>query len=193
MYSALQEKAERYHQNLLQNAEALLWLESRGITEWLAREYLLGVSDDVDRGRIAIPYLRRSGVAWFNYRSIDGSKPKYRATGARHLYNTVALDQADHTGAIALCEGELDALVATSLCDVPAVGIPGATQWQGNPSWHELFRGYPRIWVLADPDEAGEGLAKAILASLPKAEVVQLPADVNDTYLKHGGIKEFFR
>lgn len=184
---AYQARAERYHQNLLQDPEALLYLESRGINEQLAREYLLGICDDIHPGRLAIPYLRPQGTVWFNYRSIDpGRKPKYVAAGARHLYNTAALDIADATGEVAIAEGELDALVASSLCDVPAVGVPGSTQWAGNPSWRELFVGYQVVWVLADPDDAGEKLAQAILESLPKARLVKLPADVNATYLAQG-------
>lgn len=191
-----QETAERYADNLAaeSNRAAQEFLEARGITPALAREYLLGVCDDVRPGWLSIPYLRPSGVVWFNYRDMTpGAKPKYKSAGERHLYNTVALDQADKTGEIAIAEGEFDALVATSLCGLPTVGVPGATQWIGNPHWRELFVGYPRVWMLADPDDAGEGLANTILESLPAARIVRLPADVNDTYLKHGSLGEFVR
>lgn len=187
----MQATAERYHRNLSEEASA--YLEGRGITRELAEQYLLGTCDDLYPGRLTIPYLRPSGTVWFNFRSLGDDKPKYLASGSRHLYNTAALDQADETGEIAIAEGELDALVATELCGVPCVGIPGATQWVGNKHWRELFVGYPRIWMLADPDDAGRDLAEAILGSLPSARLVNLPADVNDTFLKHGGIKEFMR
>lgn len=193
MLAAYQARAERYHENLLQDAAALLYLESRGITEWLAREYLLGVCDDIYPGRLAIPYLRPQGVIWFNYRSLDGSEPKYKASGARRLYNTAALDAADVSGEIAVGEGELDAVVASSLCDMPTVGIPGATQWQGNRHWHQLFVGYQVVWVLADPDDAGLKMAKEVMDVLPRARLVRLPGDVGETYLRHGEIRSFFR
>lgn len=189
-----QATAERYHANLLLDSKTLLYLEARGISERLARQYLLGICDDIYPGRLAIPSLRPEGVIWFNYRDLDGRSPKkYIASGAKHLYNTIVLDTADQTGEIAITEGELDAIVATELCDVPAVGIPGATQWKGNRHWHELFRGYQRVWVLGDPDEAGEGLAAAILESLPAARLVRLPGDVTETYLAHGGIRGFMK
>ena len=171
----------------------ILWLEERGISEWLAREYLLGVCDDVYPGRLAIPYLRPSGTLWFNFRSLTGDDAKYKSAGARHLYNTVALDNADQTGEIAITEGELDAVVATSLCDVPAVGVPGATQWVGNKHWHELFRGYQVVWVLGDPDKAGRDFAKSVMESLPRARLVSLPGDVNETYLQHRELRRFMK
>lgn len=184
-------RAERYHTNL--TAEATRYLEDRGITPAIAIKYLLGICDDVYEGRLSIPYLRPEGVVWFNFRSLDGRAPKYIASGAKHLYNTAALDIADQTGEIAIAEGELDTITANDLCGVPCVGVPGATQWTGNRHWHELFRGYQRVWVLADPDDAGENLALAILESLPAARLVKLPGDVNETYLKTGGIKEFMK
>lgn len=184
-----QERAERYHANL--TPEATNYLKGRGITDEIAAKYLLGVCDDIYPGWISIPYLRPPGVLWFNFRNLSGQGEKYKAPGQKHLYNTAALDVADQTGEAFIAEGEFDAIVATELCSVPAVCIPGATQWTGNKNWHELFVGYQCVWVLADPDDAGRGLATAILERLPAARLVSLPADVNDTYLKHGGIKEF--
>jgi DNA primase len=183
------EKAERYHANMAPEVRA--YLNGRGITDVLIDEYQLGVCDDIHVGWLSIPSLRPSGVIWFNYRNLTGGSPKYMATGAKHLYNTIAFDAADQTGEIAIAEGELDAIVANSLCGIPTVGIPGATQWTGNRHWRELFAGYQRIWVLADPDEAGLALAASLLESLPAARLVRLPGDVNETYLKHGGIKQF--
>jgi DNA primase len=191
-----QERADHYHNRLMgaEGRQVREYLEGRGIGCELTILYKLGLCDDVHDGWISIPYLREPhGVIWFNYRNLSGKGSKYMATGAKHLYNTTALDQADETGEIAIAEGEFDAIVATELCGVPAVAIPGATQWISNRHWHELFVGYQRVWVLADPDEAGLGLASEILDLLPAARLVNLPSDVTDTYLKHGGIKEFIR
>ena len=186
-----QERAERYHANL--DDSTVAYLEGRGITRDLADKYMLGICDDLYPGRLSIPYLRPSGVVWFNFRSLDGSAPKYIAHGAKHLFGTDALDVADETGEVFICEGELDRIIANDVCGLPTVGIPGATQWTGNRTWHELFVGYQRVWVLADPDDAGRQLAAAILDRLPAARLVNLPADVTDTYLQHGDLKEFVR
>jgi len=183
--------AERYHENM--TPEAYEYLESRGIDRSVATRFLLGLCDDIREGWLSVPYLRPDGVVWFNFRRLDGGKPKYMASGAKHLFNTADLDTADQTGEVAIAEGELDTITASALCGVPCVGIPGATQWTGNRHWHELFRGYQRVWVLADPDEAGLGLASAILDVLPAARLVKLPADVNETYLAEGDIKGYLK
>lgn len=183
------ETAERYHDNL--DDAAREYLRGRGINEDLQGEYLLGTCDDVRPGWLSIPYIRPFGVIWFNYRNMaPDAKPKYQSNGARHLYNTEALDIADRTGVIHICEGEFDAIIATWL-GFPAVGVPGATNWVNNRVWHELFRGYPEVYVLADPDDAGESMAQAVLNTLPAARIVRLPADVTDTYLQHGGLGEW--
>jgi len=183
------ETAQRYHKNM--DDAAYGYLKSRGISDIVAANFMLGISDDVYEGRLTIPYLRPSGVVWFNYRAMNGETPKYKAAGKKHLYNTADLDVADNTGEIAVAEGEIDTITASALCGVPCVGIPGATQWTGNPHWRELFTGYQRVHILADPDEAGIGLATAIMENLPQARLVKLPGDVNETYLKYGDIREF--
>lgn len=185
----MQAAAERYHKNL--DARSSEYLAGRGIDEDTARRFLLGTCDDIHDGWISIPYLRPSGVVHFNFRRLDDGKPKYLASGPRHLFNTADLEIADETGEIALAEGEFDTIVA-SVSGVPCVGIPGATQWTGNKHWPEIFRGYQRIWILADPDDAGLSLAGAILEDLPQARLVKLPADVTDTVVRMGhDLKEF--
>jgi DNA primase len=124
---------------------------------------------------------------------LQGQSPKYISAGKRHVYNTVALDEADRTGEIAITEGELDAVTATELYGVPAVAVPGATNWTANPLWRHLFTGYDRVWVLADPDEAGLKMASAVLEDLPAARLVTLPADVNDCWLQNIDIKALMK
>lgn len=190
--SLMQATAERYYDNL--SDEAIHYLFCRGIDRPVASRFLLGTCDDVHEGWLSIPYLRASGVVGIKFRRLDDGKPKYIGHGRPHLYNTADFDIADQTGEIAICEGELDALTASALCGVPCVGIPGATQWAGNPHWRELFVGYQRVWVLADPDEAGLKLASQILEDLPAARLVKLPADVNETVVKLGhDLKEFMK
>jgi DNA primase len=190
--TALQATAERYHGGL--TPEVIQYLAGRGINRDVADRFLLGVCDDIHDGWLSIPYLRGdAGVIWFNYRNLSGGKPKYMASGPKHLYNTGDLDLADMTGEIAVCEGEIDTITASALCGIPAVGIPGATQWTGNRSWHELFTGYKRVWVLADPDEPGLSLAAAIMEVLPAARLVRLPGDVNETYLAEGDLKGYLK
>lgn len=187
-----QATAQRYHENL--SDTTIDYLESRGFGATEVEDFLLGTCDDIHNGWLSIPYLRPAGVVHFNYRNLTpGAKPKYASPGKKHLFNTSDLDIADQTGEIAIAEGEIDTITASALCDTACVGIPGATQWTGNPHWWELFRGYQRVWLLADPDEAGLGLASAIMDTLPAARLVKLPADVNDVYLAEGDIRRYLK
>jgi DNA primase len=191
------ERAVQYHARLLgpDGLDAMEYLEGRGIEQSVVELYWLGLADGLFDGWISIPYIREPhGVAWFNYRNLDDpQEPKYKAPGAKHLYNTAALEVSDSTGSAYITEGEFDAIVATEMFDLPAVGVPGATQWQGNPHWRELFRGYEAVYVLADPDDAGMDMAAAIAESLPSARVVKLPADVSDCWLSGFDVREAVR
>lgn len=188
------ETARSYAQEL--SPEAADWLDARGIDRGIASRYQLGQSTSLNRGWITIPYLRPPrGVVWFNYRNWqdEPGQPKYKAPGSKHLFNTEVLKRADETGEVFVCEGEFDAIIATERYDLPAVAIPGATQWQGNPHWRELFVGYGRVWILADPDDAGLKLAAEITERLPAARLVNLPADVTDCWKQGIEIKECIR
>lgn len=183
--------AERYHAGITD--QAVEYLADRGIVGSVLDDFLLGTCDDIYQGWLSIPYMRPSGVIGFKFRNLesDKGKRKYKNHGATHLFNTTDLDIADQSGEIAIAEGEIDTITASALCSVPCVGIPGADMWTGHPHWHELFRGYQTVWILADPDEAGLGLASAIMETLPAARLVRLPGDVNETYLAEGDIKGF--
>lgn len=181
-------RAERYHNNMKSISKH--YAVERGFSERIWQKYKLGVTDDIYTGRLSIPYLRGADkVVGFNFRAMNGETPKYLSPGDKHLYNTAALELADNTGEVFICEGELDAITATELYGMPAVGVPGATQWQGHKAWRELFRGYRKIWILADPDEAGMALAEHITATLPIARTVELPSDVNDCWKLQVDIK----
>ena len=50
-----------------------------------------------------------------------------------------------------------------------------------------MFAGFQRVFVWADPDEAGRELADKIQADLPRAQMVPLSlGDVNETFLRGG-------
>jgi DNA primase len=93
---------------------------------------------------------------------------------------------------IAICEGEIDTMVLSGLCGIPAVGVAGVTQWR---EWFPMMlEGYKRIFIFADNDLKEDGrnpgmeLAKRIKEDLRNAIVVNLPEnkDVNDVYLSEG-------
>lgn len=176
---------------------------SRGITKEVAATFLLGTVNDPAPGHehavgtLSIPYITSAGVVGIKFRRIDGTQPKYIwPTGQKiGMYNVN--DLMIDTDTIAICEGELDTIIMSGLCKIPAVGIAGVSQWK--PWFPPMFEGYKRVFIFADNDVKEDGrnpgmeLAKRIKEDLSAATVVYLPdnQDVNDVYLKQG--KDWFQ
>lgn len=123
--------------------------------------------DEMYVGRLAIPYLGKGGVASIKFRLLEGSGPKYlHHKGQKpRLYNTQAYHKAHHT--IGLCEGEVDAIVATERLDIPTMGVPGVDTWQARKDvWSPLFRDFRLVVVFVDGDDAGGRLGDDVAESL---------------------------
>lgn len=157
------------------------------------------------QGWLAIPYLRFApgreddemrgwSVATMKFRCIEDhdceivhpKRGKYMAHGGTntHIFNTIDLQSSDDE--IAICEGELDAITA-HLCGIPAIGVPGVQNWKD--PYFRLLKGYKRIWMFADGDSYGEGLAKKIADRMgDKVSVIKMPdrEDVNSMVGKYG-------
>ena len=142
--------------------------------------------------RLSIPYITPAGVVGIKFRAIGDNTPKYLwPTGQKiGLFNVMDLHRFSET--IAICEGEIDTIIASSFIGIPAVGVAGVSQWK---AWFpKLFESYSRILIFADNDvkedgrNPGQELAGRIKEDLNTAIVVQLEPnlDVNDTYLKYG-------
>lgn len=79
--------------------------------------------------------------------------------------------------------GNCDAMTLEQL-GLHAVAIPGVKAWK---SYHRrMLAGFSRVYVWADPDEAGQDLADTITNAMRQARQVRLTADVNDTYMQGG-------
>lgn len=156
------------------------------------------------RGWMAIPYLRLGpsgdgpmkgwSIATMKFRCIQDhdcgvAHPnigKYMGhPGANtHLYNT--LDIQNSSDEIAICEGEIDAITA-HLAGIPAVAVPGVKNWKDH--YYRLFKGFKTVWIFADGDTWGEGLAKKLSDGMgDKLRIIKMPdgEDVNSMVLKHG-------
>jgi DNA primase len=141
---------------------------------------------------LSIPYRTPAGVVGLKFRRIDGGTPKYLwPTGQKiGLFNVLDLHKGGDT--IAICEGELDAIVLSGMVGIPSVGVAGVSQWK--PWFPKLFEAYNRILIFADNDvkedgrNPGQELAKRIKEDLDKADIIHLPdnTDVNDVYLQYG-------
>jgi len=196
----LTDAANKYATSL--TPQAASYLAARGITQEVAHTFLLGSVVEPSAGhehavnRLSIPYLTPAGVVGIKFRSVDESTPKYLwPTGQKiGLYNVLDLHKPSDT--IAICEGEIDTIVASGIVGIPAVGVAGVSQWK--PWFPKLFESYSRILIFADNDvkedgrNPGQELAKRIKEDLDKAEIVHLPdnMDTNDVYLQLG--KDWF-
>ena len=196
----LTEAAEKYCNSL--TPQSASYLEARGITAEVAHTFRLGsvvepsAGHEHAVGRLSIPYLTPAGVVGIKFRSIDDTTPKYLWPSGQKigLYNVLDLHRYSNT--IAICEGEIDTVVASGLVGIPAVGVAGVSQWK--PWFPKLFESYSRILIFADNDvkedgtNPGQELARRIKEDLDKATIVQLPPnmDVNEIYLQLG--KDWF-
>jgi DNA primase len=196
--TSLHELALTYHHKA--NSQTVEYLVSRGFTRELCQKHLLGtVPADCDPahaqfiGWLSIPYRVVHGVTGFKFRRIDGELgPKYMAPlhQPARLFNAIDLHTA--TDSVAICEGELDTIIASQL--LPSVGVPGAKAWR--PHFSRLFSGYRNVYILADNDDKGSAdaanpgmeLAQKILAEVEQAQLVTLPAgsDVNSIAMAEG-------
>lgn len=168
------------------------YLQGRGFTQQAAATFRLGyvadplIGDEDYQGRLSIPYVTPTGVVDIRYRSVDDRTPKYmsRPGATTRLFNVTDLAVASDT--VAICEGEMDTMVASALCGIPAVGVPGANNWK--PHFGLLFNDFRRVFVLCDGDQAGREFGKTVAREVEGAVVVHMPdgMDVNDLYLDGG-------
>lgn len=186
---------QQYEGTLDQAAD---YLKGRGITRAAAQGARLGyVADPLPgheayRGRLSIPYVTTSGVVDMKFRCVqphsckDHGHSKYLClpgSETRMYHVTSVLTTRPF---IAVTEGELDCVVLNHLCDVPAVGIPGANNWQSH--YARVLEGFDRIYVLGDGDKAGQEFTKNVSKKLEFALPIVLPEgqDVNDVYVRGG-------
>ena len=194
---SLLEAAQHYTQNL--SAEAVAYLEGRGISEDIARQFMLGTITDafpgheMHEGWLSIPYITVLGhCVGFKFRRLDDGKPKYGSPLGQksHLYNVadVTLD----AGSIVVCEGELDTIVLSGVCNIPAVGVPGVTAWK--PHFARLFSGFDTVYIVGDNDvkedgsNPGDEFSRRVAGEITSGQIVQLPPgmDINEFYLAEG-------
>ncbi|MEU7905908.1 toprim domain-containing protein [Actinoplanes sp. NPDC049118] len=178
-------------------ADAARYLLARGIDRETAATFRLGVAADPAPGHakfagfLAIPYLgpERQPLS-LRFRCLqahdhrDYGHGKYMAVTDEpgRLFNVAAIARADDE--IHLCEGELDAIILNRV-GLPAVAVSGSNAWRAH--YRRLFAGFNRVWVWADPDEAGAELANRVTRALRTAKPVRLrDGDVTETYQAGG-------
>jgi DNA primase len=163
----LLERATDQYEASLEGSPASLYLMNRALTKEVQTRFRLGFVEsplpghEQYIGRLAIPYLTRSGVVDIRFRAVppDGD-PARAILGAKYLsmtgqtprpFNTLALARQETF--VVICEGELDTITA-DMAGLPAVGFPGVNSWQ--KMFWRMFR-YRRVAILADNDDKGQG------------------------------------
>lgn len=187
--------ATRYHEAL--DEETLSYLASRGIDPDAAAGYRLGLVTEPDpmheryKGWLSIPYITPTGVVYMRFRCLEDHDcseswhGKYESVAGdeTRLYNVSALHAA--MGTVGVCEGELDALVATT-SGVASVGVPGASSFKS--FWFRLFDDFERIILLGDGDSAGRKFVTDLSPSLAGSVARPMPDghDVSSYVVEHG-------
>jgi len=194
---SLLESAQRYAQSL--SVEAVQYLEGRGISKDIAQQFMLGIITDaapgheMHEGWLSIPYITALGhCVGYKFRRLDDGKPKYGSPQGQksHLYNVSDITLDTHS--IVVCEGELDAIILSGMCKIPAVGVPGVTAWK--PHFTKLFTGFDTVYIVGDNDVKEDGsnpgadFARRVAGELINGQIVSLPPnmDINDLYLTEG-------
>lgn len=187
---------DRYHSNLTE--EVLSYLADRGIGQDAVTGFRLGVVTDPDPiheqfvGRLSIPFITPTGVVHMRFRCLQAHAcdelefhGKYEGVSGEEtrLYNVSALHSA--MGAVGICEGELDAVVASS-SGLASVGVPGASGFKRH--WYRLFDDFETVYVLGDGDSAGRKFASELSANIRGARALPMPAghDVSSYVLEFG-------
>ena len=148
-------QATRKYQESIYQAED--YLASRGIPIEVARLARLGVVEEPETGheaylgRLAIPYVTKTGVVDIRFRSLNPAvEPKYMGmTGSdTKMYNVLDIERAGDW--IGVCEGELDTITLSRCVGIPCIGVPGSNSWKKH--YTRLLADFERVFVFADGD-----------------------------------------
>lgn len=190
---------ETYAPNL---GDAAGWLEGRGLDLEFAESRGLGVvrgalpGHEPAEGYLAIPYLTDAGPVTFEFRCIQDHNCKeipnhskyWRRRGSEvRLYGVQEVARA--TDWIVATEGAIDALTWQML-GVPAIGIPGAENWQQH--WANVLEDFSVVHLAEDGDTAGGDLWRAMSDHVDQSNTLvvrmRMPdgEDSNSAYIKFG-------
>jgi hypothetical protein len=149
------------------NLTLATYASAKKLPESFLRE--LGLEDDTfENGpAVRIPYwdAKNEPIANRFRMAMGGPRDgrfRWRKGSGVALYGLWHLAKAAKIGYVVIVEGESD--VQTLLYhDVPAIGIPGAKTWKDD--WADLLSAIPKIFLVVEPDGAGESLRDTLLQS----------------------------
>ena len=174
------------------NSSALEYLGRRGIFEWVAREFMVGVTS---KGRLSLPWLSRSGdrvhcerIQTRALRADDPVRYSIMPGGSSILPHGHGMRCWSSADVAVLCEGELDFLAVQTAIDETHMRthIVALTRGSAAATWcpEDLPPGVKRVICAFDADDAGDEGADRLRDVLPPhvAYVRMRPAsgDVGD-------------
>jgi hypothetical protein len=172
------ELAREYHHNLPQHIRAYL-RRARGISDEAIDHRLLGWNGS----RITIPIFDREGnLTSFKLAKDPEDKtdsPKMLATPGAHAELYDCQTWWPRPEQIIICEGEFDRLMLESRGFAAVTSTGGAATFR--PEWVEAFSDIPTIYMCFDNDAAGRAGAERVAQLIPRARIVQLPAEVGES------------
>lgn len=195
----------QYQNDLAVDTYAQEYLSRRGFSAAVAATFRLGVvrhpieGQERFTGRLSIPYLTRAGVVNLRFRCLKQHLckavdcPKYLPAidgMESSLFNVN--DTFKDSEVIAACEGELDA-ISCSVAGMPAVGIPGATQWKKH--WRRVLEDFPTVYAVGDGDSAGAKFNALLMKELKAIPIkMREGEDANSEYQRGGaeGLRAIF-
>lgn len=166
------------------------FFHSRGLSTQTIQRYRLGYHRKYNR--YAIPCYFGGKLYGIKYRIDPGVEQRLKARGEpvvkyfseRGGVNNVVFNDVVARASVPyvlIDEGELDALLLTQH------GFPTISPFSGNnasvgwrPEWMNLIRHIPRVYVIAQNDNAGELITIARLHDLGRGEVISAPAGYKD-------------
>ena len=156
-----------------------------------------GLSDVNQEGSPAlrIPYLGTGGelLAVRLRIALEGDRFRWKPGLKPQLYGLNRIDEARQAGHVVLVEGESDVHTLWHH-GIPALGIPGATNWREERDAPHLD-GISTIYVVIEPDRGGEAVRqwlsqstirhRALLVTLPVKDASALHIENEADFIEH--------
>lgn len=172
----------RLHAGLMSSERARSYLHNRKITDDSMKRFQLGFSENQDM--VTIPMHAPDGMlVGFVARSVEGKDFKNTPgmPKSKILFN---LHRVKSSRKIYVVESSFDA-IRLDQCGLPAVATLGANV--SNPQIELLQKYFNDIFIIADNDEAGDGMAKRLQTKLGNA-VTRL--QLNNEYKDIGDMED---
>src|SRR5918995_834128 len=141
-------------------------LEGYSVEKQLPEDFLRGFGlreiTYLEKPAVRIPYPDEEGQETaVRFRvSLDGAEKFRWRSGNRPLpYGLRLLDEARAAGFVVLVEGESDCH-ALWFHEIPALGIPGASNWKGE--WASHLDGIEKVYAVIEPDQGGDTLREKL-------------------------------